>query len=521
MVACNEVKTDVLVIGGGAAGMMAAWKAAAAGVSVMLVTDGPCASTGILGFNALVSRRDSADLFFEDVFRGGCQINDPELIRVFVDGSAAAVQDLESIGIRFDRNADGSYHLLQPLGCRVPRLVHAENQTGRISLDLLGSQLRAMGVSVWGNAVVCGLRARERRATGAWLYDERTKSPWCVRAKAVVLATGGGSLLKGSTYPARQTGDGYAMAFRAGAVLCDMEFIQHEPCRAIWPKPLGISTTLLAKGGKLLNARGERFVLKTHPSEGAASKDELAKMVALEIREGRATPHGGVWLDLTELPEEEIRVSHALYDARFRREGIDLCRERVEVGPAAHSIMGGVWVDGGCATGVEGLLAAGEVMGGLHGANRLGGDAGTEVYVFGAIAGRSAAAFAKKSAVWDTDGTALAWDVDERADACPVYEQVIAEARAVLGAALGTIRDGGSLAEAAAALEQLKARLRPDDTMCWKDRIACFKAENLLTVGGIMVSAALERRESRGVHTRLDYPKQDDQNWRRSIRVSR
>lgn len=520
MVICNEAKTDVLVIGGGAAGMTAAWKAAEAGTDVMLVSDGPCASTGILGFNALVSERDSADLFFEDVFRGGCQISDPELIRIFVEGSAQAVEDLESIGMRFDRNG-GTYQLLQPLGCSVARLVHAENKTGKISLELMGGRLRALGVAMWENAVVCGLRTSGPRVTGAWVYDVKANTPWRVRAKAVVMAAGGGHMLRGSTYPTRQTGDGYAMGFRAGATLRDMEFIQHEPCRAIWPKPLGISTTLFAKGGKLVNSHGERFVLKTHPNEGAASKDELARIIAQEIREGRATPHGGVWLDLTDLPEEEIRVRHTLYDMRFRKEGIDLCKERVEVAPAAHSIMGGLCVDGTCATNVEGLFAAGEAMGGLHGANRLGGDAGTEVYVFGAVAGRSAASFARRTAVWDRDGCMLDWNVDERQSASHAYDRVLAEARDILSAVMGPLREADSLAGACTALGRLEECVHPKEAMGWEDRIACFKAENLLMVGRLMVSAALERKESRGVHARLDYPEQDDRNWKRSIQLSK
>ena len=521
MVICNEARTDVLVIGGGAAGMMAAWKAAEAGADVMLIADGPCASAGILGFNALVSEQDSMDMFFEDVFLGGAQISDPQLVRIFVSGSAKAVEELEGIGVQFDRDRNGAYHLLQPLGCRVPRLVHAENRTGSISMARMRIRLQELGSVMWEDAMACGLRTNGHRATGAWAYRTQEKSAWCIRAKAVVMATGGGHMLKGSTYPVWQTGDGYAMGLRAGAALRDMEFIQHEPCRAIWPKPLGISTTLLAKGGKLINSRGERFVLKTHPSESAASKDELARLIALEIRAGRGTPHGGVWLDLTDLPEEEIRVNHALYDARFRREGIDLCRERVEVGPAAHSIMGGLCVNGACATDVEGLFAAGEAMGGLHGANRLGGNAGTEVYVFGAAAGRSAAGFARQMTGWDDDGCALDWDIDESLSDARAYEPVIARARETLSAALGPVRDAQSLTAAGAVLEHLEKSIQVRGAMTWKERIAWFKAENLLMVGKIMVSAALERKESRGVHTRLDYLQQDDQQWKKSIRISR
>lgn len=518
MVICQEIKTDVLVIGGGAAGMMASIHAARNGCRVMMITEGACASTGILGFNALVSERDSRERFCGDILEGGWGLSDPKLVEVFVDGTRQAVRELEALGISFDKASDGSYHLLQPLGCSVPRLVHCENKTGAHSLIAMRAELNKLGVTIWEHTTACGLRQLESRVTGAWAYRSLEKELWCIRAKAVVMATGGGHMLKGSTYPLYQTGDGYAMGYRAGARLRDMEFFQHEPCRAIWPKPLGISTTLLAKGGRLTNAMEERFVLKTYPSEGSVSKDELARLVGLEIKAGRGTPHGGVWLDLTDLPEDEIRIHHALYYQRFINEGIDLCRERVEVAPAAHSIMGGLCVDENCGTDVPGLYAAGEAMGGLHGACRLGGNAGAEVYVFGAIAGRAAAEYARKVKNWDEEKPALAWEVDPAAEPTEAYTQMIAQARSVLSEAMGPIREGESLRTAAGRLRDLE--LEPRAPMRIEDWITCMKARNLLLVGGIMLASAEQRRESRGVHFREDYPERDDLRWKRSILIS-
>ena len=520
MLVCCEKKTDVLVIGGGAAGMMASVQAARTGCDVMMITEGACASNAILGFNALVSDMDSHERFYEDIMRGGCDLSNSDLVSVFVDGTSQAVTELEGLGLKFDRNPDGSYHLLQPLGCSVPRLVHCGNKTGKFSLDIMSAELDKLGVTVWEHVTACGLRRSGGRVVGAWAYHSIEKKPWCIRAKAVVIATGGGHMLKGSTYPIFQTGDGYAMGYRAGAKLRDMEFFQHEPCRAIWPKPLGISTTLLAKGGKLTNAREERFVLKTHPNEGVASKDELARLIGIELKEGRGTIHGGVWLDLTDLPEEEIRINHAMYDRRFRDVGLDLCKDRVEVAPAAHSIMGGIQVDPDCSTDVRGLFAAGEAMGGLHGANRLGGNAGAEVYVFGSIAGKSAARFAKMISDWDEEKPLLEWNVDESAVETTAYSEVITTARAVLSQAMGPIRDGKSLKDAAYQLSEMEQNLHPEQAMRLEDRITCFKAQNLLLVGRLMVEAAGQRTESRGVHTRLDYPARDDLHWKKSIIVS-
>lgn len=309
------------------------------------------------------------------------------------------------------------------------------------------------------------------------------------------------------------------MGYRAGAKLRDMEFFQHEPCRAIWPRPLGISTTLLAKGGRLTNALGERFVLKMYPNEGAAPKDVLARLISMEIRAGRGTPHGGVWLDLTDLAEDETRVQHALYYQRFLSEGIDLCRQRVEVAPAAHSIMGGICVAADCSTDATGLFAAGEAMGGLHGACRLGGNAGSEVYVFGAIAGKSAAQFARTISRWDCDEPELDWNVEEGTSSFPRYIQAITQSREILSRAMGPIRDGKGLKAAMVQLQEIENSLHPQQTMNWNDRIACFKAQNLLLVGKMMLASADQRTESRGVHFREDYPQLDDRQWKKSILI--
>lgn len=520
MVACLEKKTDVLVIGGGAAGLMAAIKAARSGCMVLVITDGAYASSDILGFNALVSDEDSRERFFQDIYEGGEKVNDPELIYAFIDGTAQAVQDLEELGLKFDKKEDGSYHLLQPLGCSVPRLVHSGNKTGFRSMNLMLAELNRLNVEIWEHTVGCGLRTADGKVVGAWAYRRQEKSAWCIRAKATVMATGGGHILKGSTYPTSQTGDGYAMGYHVGAKLRDMEFFQYEPCRAIWPKPLGISTTLLAKGGKLTNADGERFVLNHHPNEGAASKAQLARYIAWEQKKGKGSPHGGAWLDLTDLPEEEIRVNHAMYDQRFRNVGIDLCKDRVEVGPAAHSIMGGLCVDAKCAATVPGLYACGEAMGGLHGANRLGGNAGAEVYVFGSIAGTSAAEYAAKTADWDVDQPVLNWNVSGAVETNSECADKIAAIRDALGKALSPIRDEASMLQALQELKELKKTLNIDNEMCWKDRIDLFKAENLLTVGSLMIQSALTRQESRGVHVRQEYPDRDDENWNKCIFVS-
>ena len=276
-------------------------------------------------------------------------------------GSLETVTQMQSLGQDFDRS-DSGYHLLQPLGCSVPRLVHTQNRTGLHSMHALRAALSEMNVALLEPYMATELLVQDGKVRGRSSAANGTNpTPLLVEAGAVVLATGGSHLMYNSTYPLCQTADGFCMAYEAGATLTDMEFVQFEPCRAVWPKPLGISTTLLARGGKLLNQQGERFILKSFPAEGAVPKDVLARLIALEIAAGNATEHGGVYLDLTDVPEDEIRIHHKLYYERFISEGIDLTKERVEVGPSAHSMMGGVQINPEAWTGVDGLYAAGEV----------------------------------------------------------------------------------------------------------------------------------------------------------------
>lgn len=517
----SERVTDVLVIGGGAAGQMAALAAAKKGCRVLIISDGGLASTGILGFCALVSDKDSEERFFNDMWNGGKQIGKPELVRTFVKGTQTAVHQLEELGMKFDRREDGSYHLLQPLGCSVPRLVHAGNRTGSVSLELLRTALRENGVEFLQGVSAYRVRTENGCAVGAWAFDKAGKKLVRIRAKAVVMASGGGHFMKNSTYPLNQYGDGYAMAYRAGAVLRDMEFCQHEPCRAVWPKPLGISTTLLAKGGILTNSLGERFVLRYYPTEGAAPKDALAKIVCREIKEGRGTEHGGVWLDLTGLPEDEIKINHSLYYERFINEGIDLTRERVEVGPAAHSMMGGIEVEPDCSCAVPGLFASGEVMGGLHGANRLGGNAGAEVYVFGSISGESAGSYACTAADTDTadddPGIEINWDAEPEDDECA---ETVAAIREKLGRALAPIRSETELQEALEFIRVCSEKLSGKGAVSFETAVKLCPARNLCLLGSLMLQAALARKESRGVHSRSEYPETDADFSGRSIRFS-
>ncbi len=389
------METDVLVLGFGLAGLRAAESAVKWGCRVLVVGRGAGASPGVIGFNAPVGKGDSVERFRADIERNGAGLAVPELTAVLAGKAGESVADLERLGISFDRR-EGEYQLLQPLGCSVPRLVHLANRTGPESIRLIRDFLLQSGVGFLPVAGVAALVKNGGAVCGAEVILSETETRF-IAAKAVVLALGGGgSIYAGSTYPGDVTGSGYALALEAGAELCDMEFVQFEPCRGIWPRPLGISTTLLSHGGSLYNGEKRVFLLKEARD---CSKAELAFFIGREIFRGRPTPHGGVWLDLSGVPEEELTVGHAMYYRRFLGAGIDLKTTPVEVAPAAHTFLGGVRIDAACRTSVSGLFAAGEVTGGVHGANRIGGNAGTEVYVFGRIAGESAAHYAQGTAL--------------------------------------------------------------------------------------------------------------------------
>ena len=522
----TEKEIDILVLGAGLAGLEAAYAAAKEGSSVAVLSKGESASPGVIGFNANVSEQDTDEVFFEDIYSGGWRINDKKLISALVKGSVKAVKDTEELGLVFDVDGDQK-HLMKPLGCSFPRLVHDANLTGAKTMGLLNKYLKSAGVDVWDNMTAVKILSANESVCGVIAFNGKDETIRLISCKAVVLATGGGHFLKNSTYPQSHTGDGYAMAWDAGAQLRDMEFIQFEPCRAVYPKPLGISTTILRKGGKLTNSNGERFILNSYESEGAVPKDIMSRLIASELLAGRASEHGGVYLDLRELPEEEIVENHSMYFKRFMAVGIDLRKDIVEVAPAAHSFMGGVVIDENAATTVDGLFAAGEVTGGIHGANRIGGNAGTETYVFGTIAGKSASAYAAEH---DYDGgvrelaDSFFTPFDNSADN-PVLGDELLNIRekvlSLMAGKMGPVREASSLISLIEDLNLIADNLENRRTGSVRELISLMELRNIVFVSKLSARAALMREETRGVHFRKDFPSIDDEKWLKNIFFSK
>lgn len=489
------MRTGVLILGGGLSAFAAAFEAVRSGARVDLFSDGAGASPFIHGICLPVGEGDGAAPYRDDTIRSGCGQNDPELVDVLARGALELPEYLSGLGL-FPDTENGSIRFIRPLGSTLARVVSVENATGPAVLREIRRRLRE--TSLFTEHPSCravDLIRQNGRAAGARIFDRKTGRFFSCFAKATVLATGGFCrLFPETTTPPDLGGDGIAMAYRAGAALRDLEMIQFEPCSAVFPEKLAgksIITTLFYNGAVLKNRAGERFLLRYGPEGERLQKNDLSLRMAREILSGGGTEHGGLWMDCTAVPHETWSGVYQPYFARYSAVGIDLRTTPIEVAPAAHTSLGGVGIDGECRTDVPGLFACGEVTGGLHGANRLGGNAGTETMVFGRIAG-SAAARERGEAPEDDPG-----ETPDRPTALdlPALRKQLGS---LLQNGLGVIRTGARIRAALSQAEEMLALpLSP----------ASFEEARLindLTVARLALAAALKRKESLGCHVRDD-----------------
>ena len=523
----ETLKTDVLIIGGGLAGLTAACAIADSSSLRLLVTStGSGASPWVHGFSAPVSPGDSPEQFFQDVMKSGYGQNDPTLAKALCQGALEALRGAELLGIAFDKSADGQYSLLRPLGASWPRVVCAGNETGPAILRRLDEKLRRNEHVQRENMLrVMRLYVKEGAVRGALGYDLK-KGQFCfIAARAVILACGGFCrLYPFSTNKKDGGGDGIAMAYEAGVELCDMEFIQFEPSGAIWPEKLigtSVITTMYHDGAVMRNALGERFMLRYSEAGERVDKDVQVRRMALEIMEGRGTEHGGVYFDATGVGREKLEASYPMYVKRYKDVGIDLAKEMIQIAPAPHTSLGGVAGRPDCSTKVNGLFACGEVLGGLHGANRIGGNAGLETLVFGKIAGESAKAYARGQGSLDAAGSEEAQRLLRKAMTGKGTPDTIdlGAIRQEMGNALkeGTyvLRDGERLTKARERLKELLTAARA--AFDGESLLGCYerlRLQNDLTAALLLVNAALERRESVGCHIREDCPGREKERYR-------
>jgi succinate dehydrogenase/fumarate reductase flavoprotein subunit len=472
---------------------------------------------------------DDWTIHMEDTVRSGHGLNDRDMAEVLAREAPDALRWLDEIGTGFDRE-DGRIQQSPGPGHTRPRAAHVNFHTGRSMIRaLLGQVKRDPGILLVENAVAWRLVKAGQQVRGCLAYDYRRNLGLRLRASSVILATGGGmEVYPLSTGSACLTGDGYSLGLQAGAGLVDMEFVQFLPTCTLAPRLPGISLAIWAPvrytlGGRLRNGLGQEF-LERHAQGAAATRDMLCLAITREVEEGRGSPHGGVYLDFTQEPRGKVLAGLGDLYRQILEAGLDLLREPVEVCPMPHHFMGGLRVDPCGATGVPGLYAAGEVTGGIHGANRLTGNALSDVTVFGRRAGRAAAAFAREDPRredWLGEWRAMEGLLEPRPGESPARARE--ELRALMLDCAGPVRDGGGLARGLRALEEMRerllARVAPGGQPPWNlEALETIEFGHMLNVALAVVLSALERRESRGAHVRRDHPNRDVA-WEKHVRV--
>ena len=491
--------TDVLIIGAGLTGTVAADEIIrGSDLQVLQLGSGSGASPYIHGFCMPVGAGDSEELLYEDTMASGYGQCDPKLVRSLCAGTATLEEYFTGLDLELDKNEDG-YRLLHALGSSVPRIACIHNDTGAVMLRRVRDRLRQSSrYTQRTNQRALELICDNGRVIGAKCYDQEKDCFYSIYARTVILATGGfGRMFPESTNSRDIGGDGAAMAYLAGAALTDMEFVQFEPSAAVWPPEVagkGIVTTMFYDGAVLRGKDGNRFMLDYSENGERVPKDVQSKCICDEIRRCGSTPHGGVWFDATKVPEEKWQGAYKPYLKRYLACGIDLRQEPVEIAPAAHTTCGGVRIDENCLSGVPGLIVCGEAAGGLHGANRLGGNAGLETMVFGRIAGKTAIASTDRElfalSESETVGNKMP-DVD--------VEAIRARFRQIMRRSLNVIRCEEDLKQGIAEVTGLLAHLGDHQGCYEKHRLY----NDLLTAQITMVSA-LERKGSTGCHCRAD-----------------
>jgi len=555
---------DVLIIGAGGAGLRAAIEASAAGVSVGLVCKSllgkahtVMAEGGIAAALANVDERDNWKVHFADTMRGGQYVNNWRMAELHAKEAPDRVRELEAWGAVFDRTKDGRILQRNFGGHKYPRLAHVGDRTGLEMIRTLQDHGVYQGIDVHMEQTILTLLKDGERVIGAFGYERERGRFKIFRAKAVVLATGGiGRAYKITSNSWEYTGDGHSLAYEAGAELLDMEFIQFHPTGMVWPPSvMGILVTegVRGDGGTLTNKEGRRFMFDDIPEnyrtqtadneeEGwrycqgdknarrppeLLTRDHVSRCIVREIKEGRGSPHGGVFLDISwikkKLPNAEEYIKRKLpsmYHQFKQLADIDITKEPMEVGPTTHYIMGGVRVDPDTQMSrVAGLFAAGECAAGINGANRLGGNSLSDLLVFGKRAGEFAAKFAKENSLGNVDNAKV--DIAAREALAPFEQsggenpyEVQQNLQEIMQDSVGIVRHES---EMKSALEQLGKFWQ--DVKCvgitgnrefnpgWH---TALDLKNLLTVSEAITRAALERKESRGAQFREDYPNKDD-----------
>ena len=524
---------DVLIVGAGGAGLRAAMEALAKGVRVGVVCKSllgkahtVMAEGGIAAAMANVDQSDDWRAHFRDTMRGGKFMNNWRMAQLHAQEAPERVRELEQWGALFDRTENGDILQRAFGGHTFKRLCHVGDRTGLEMIRTLQDRGVHLGIDVYMECTITRLLKDGDRIAGAFGYWREQGRFVVFRAKSVIICTGGiGKAWKITSNSWEYTGDGMALAYDAGADLMDMEFVQFHPTGMVWPPGVqGILVTeaVRGEGGILRNKNGERFMERYDPQKlELSTRDVVARSIYTEVREGRGTEHGGAFLDISHKPADYVkRKLPSMYHQFLELADVDITKGPMEVGPTCHYMMGGIRVDAETArASVPGLFAAGEAAVGLHGANRLGGNSLSDLLVFGRRAGLAAAGDAMGKELPSLDGSQIEEAAQqmlapfERQDGDSPYV-IHDDLQRVMQSLVGIFRDEQDLRQALSQLDELKARaarVRVEGSRLFNPGWhLAWDLHSMLTVAEAVTQSAIARGESRGAHSRIDYPGLDD-----------
>jgi fumarate reductase (CoM/CoB) subunit A len=534
------IKSEVLIIGSGGAGCRAAIEVSNEGKEPLIVSKGlsfrsGCTGMAEGGYNAvlkLVDPEDSFEAHYKDTIKGGSYLNDPDLVNILTRESPERLHDLEEYGALFDRQESGELNQ-RPFGAQTYRRTCFQgDRTGHEIMTALKEEIVKRGIKTIDEVMITSLILNDRDALmpkviGAIGVDLKTSETIYFQSKAVILATGGaGQLFPVTSNTTQKNGDGFALAYRAGAELLDMEEIQFHPTGMVHPeskKGVLVTEAVRAEGGRLINSEGERFMSNYDDRMELASRDVVARAIYNEIQEGRGSEHGGVYLTVAHLDPDYIDEKLETMVIQFEDAGVDIKTIPMEVTPTAHHHMGGVRIDEDGRTTIENLFACGEVCGGVHGGNRLGGNALADTQVFGKRAGFTAALACDIS---DYEFNIPDIEEEENRIKSLIREGTIKpqdmkkEIQQLMWDNVSIVRNEFKLRHALKRLMKMREELKDLDVKNVKQYneslITALEVTNMVDICILIVKSAILRRESRGAHYREDFPQSDD-TWKKSI----
>ena len=536
----KTIQTDVLIIGSGGAGSRAAIEVDDAGLKATIVSKGlsfrsGCTGMAEGGYNAVfktVDKDDSIDAHIFDTLKGGSYLNDKKLVEILVNESPKRLIDLENYGALFDRQESGQIDQRPFGGQSYRRTCYQGDRTGAELLNALKEEIIRRDIECIEEVMITSFVTDNEQVIGATGLDLKDSSLIYFKAKSVILASGGaGQLYPVTSNTFQKNGDGYAIAYRAGANLVDMEQIQFHPTGMVAPeskKGVLVTEAVRAEGGKLINSEGERFMSRYAPEKmELATRDVVARSIYQEIIEGRGTENGGVYLDISHLDDDYIEEKLETMVLQFENVGVDIKHGPIEVAPTAHHFMGGLKINTDASSSLKNLFGAGEVCGGVHGANRLGGNALADTQVFGKIAGESASKAAKATDLKTNDEqvqqeAARIEGLIKKGSIKP--QEFKNKIKNLMWEKVAIVRDEKTLNEALKELQEMQKELVEldvcDKTQYNTELLTALEVINMVEICILTVKSAILRRESRGAHFRSDFPETKDE-WKKSIIINK